>query len=310
MKLADRWWWNVGLAGLVAALILVAFFEPGKDAERDAGKVHEVFAGAAGAMSLKITSAAKGTVELVKRNDAWQIVAPFEAPADPNIMKTLIDGLAEKSDARYPAAEIDATAAGLATPDLTLELDGMKYEFGGQAPISYKRYLRAGDAVFLIDEMNRYRLDQPATYFVERRLLPEGAEIASIELPDAKLARGADGKWTLAPEDARVSADALQKLVDEWRTAAAMEAKPYAGEVAQGKVKVTLADGTAHEFEILAGDDATRLGRRDRGLVYELLSNARRGLLTLERVDPAKALTAGDPPAAQPKPDAAPPKTK
>lgn len=293
MTLDARWLGNLLLAVLVAGLAALAFW-PGAE-EEATGAVHTAFAGVREARTLVISNS-HGRVAFERDGESWHMREPFQAPADPNIFRTLLDGLAARTDARYAASEVPLAATGLESPGVTLEIDGVAHRFGGSAPISYKRYVQRGDEVFLVEEMNHYRLQQPATYFVRRQLLPEQADISAIELPGQSLKR-VDGAWVLEPEDAQVSADAIQRLVDAWRDATAMEVRALEADAApRATLHITLADGTRLEFGILTSDDYTRFTRRDQGLVYEVAANLRKPLLELQRSDPAAALTTSDTP--------------
>jgi hypothetical protein len=288
MTLARRWWLNLVLVGGIAGLGALAYFEPGR--EDDKGE-HQPFAVLEDAAAFRIENTMHGETRFERDGEVWSVVAPFRAPADANILRTLLDGLAARTDASFPSSEVDLAAAGLERPKVSLVVGETRFAFGGTAPISYRRYVRSGDTVFLVEELNHYRLDQPSTYFARRKLLPDEAEITRLELPGRTLSK-VDGKWTLAPEDAAVSADAIQRLVDAWRDATAMEVRVLAPDATpQGVVQVTLADGSVLAFEILTSDEYTRLARRDQGLAFDLIATARKGLLEVQRSDPAAALT-------------------
>jgi hypothetical protein len=235
------------------------------------------------------TARARWTLE--RRDGGWWLAAPFAAPADPTAVEDLLRALGEtRSRARYAAAELDAKAAGLDRPSsafaFTVAGVETRFDIGGTESLNYRRYLRSADQVHLVDDLISYRLLQEGATLASKRLLPAGARIARLELPGRALARGADGRWTLAPEDAEVSADALVALVEGWEHAAAtvVRAEPARAGVVQAVVRATLEGAVAPiELELLTAAEGLRFARRDLGIVYELPESARAGLLELPR---------------------------
>ena len=281
--MSARGWLNLALALAVAVLGALAWFKPGAP-DPDAGRL-PVFAAPAAAHSIRVTLADGTGWQLTRGAGAWSLAAPFASPADPALVGSLLDDLgAAKSGAHYAASALDPKQVGLDKPVLVLELDAHRYEFGGVEPIDYKRYVKDGDRVLMVDNMAFYRLDQPGAAFASKRLLPDGAQPTKLELPSLTLASDAGGRWTLTPADARVSSDAIQALVEAWRHAGAIEVKPIAAGVVQGKARITLAGvATPLEFEVLTAAEGLRLARRDLGLEYELQAEDRGALLELTR---------------------------
>jgi hypothetical protein len=119
---------------------------------------------------------------------------------------------------------------------------------------------------------------------VSTALLPERAqELSEIRLPDLSVKRGADGKWTVTPPVADLSADDVNKFVDEWRHAQALQVVAYTGTPTGGTATLVIGDGaTQFQFDIMADDGDLVLGRKDAGVQYQFTADARKRMLTLK----------------------------
>jgi len=227
---------------------------------------------------------------LEKDAGGWRLTAPFAAAADPIAVADLLEQLGKtRSRARYPLSALDPKATGLDAPqsafELTLAGATSRFELGGTEPLNYRRYVRSGDAVDLVDDLVSYRLLQDGAQLASKRLLPAGAKLTRLELPGRTLARSADGKWTLAPDDPAISADALVALVSNWERAAATAVRARHDGVVQAMVRVTVEGAAAPlELALLTAVDGLRFARQDLGLEYELPESARAELLELTRV--------------------------
>jgi len=286
---------NLGLAVAVAALAALAWFKPG--ASSDGPEDPLVFGALEGVARIAVSGGRtpSGTPvapwALERRGDGWWITAPFVAPADAIEAETVITALREaRSHARYAASALDATAIGLATPTLELAIDDAHYALGGTEPLNYRRYLRSGDTVHLVDDLLHYRLARDAAGFASKRLLPPGAKPVRIELPGRALARGPEGRWSVSPDDPTLGADAVVALVEAWSRAASLSVKARHDGVIQAVVRVTL-EGTEAplEFEVLTATDGVTLARRDLGLEYSLPDAAGAELLELRTALPLPA---------------------
>lgn len=299
---------NLGLAVAVAGLGALIWYSPEKPAE-DADQPF-AFPGVAAATRFAVVErdADSGTLTrtrwaLEQRDGGWWLTAPFVAAADPTAVEDLVKSLgAARRRAQYTAAELDAKATGIDHPGSALLVTTggaeARYELGGTEALNYRRYIRNGDAVQLVDDLISYRLQQDAATLISKRLLPAGAKVTRIELPGRALARGADGKWTLRPDDAEVTADALVALAEHWERATASAVRLRQDGVVQAVIKVTLEGAVAPlEFQVLTAVDGLRFARADLGLEYELPTTAREALLVLPR---SAALPAAVPATAKP----------
>ncbi|MDB5985677.1 MAG: hypothetical protein JWR16_730, partial [Nevskia sp.] len=166
-------------------------------------------------------------------------------------------------------------------------------EFGGTEPLRYQRYIKTGGHVALIDDPQSPALDANYSDLVSKRLLPEGAEIAKIEVPGLVVARAAAGPgWTSLPADAAASSDHLQKFADAWReTSASWNQAVSAMEPAVSNPEnatITLKDGSVVRFRIVSREPQLVLERSDLKVRYNLPKTAVDQLLTLPALPAAQ----------------------
>jgi hypothetical protein len=294
---------NLALLTVVAGLGALIWFDRERSSEdADQPLLFPALADATRLAVLELEPATGATAKarwmLERRGDGWWLAAPFVAPADAAAVEDLLRSLGEtRSRARYAPAELDPKATGLDRPLTAFVVTGAggetRFELGGTESLNYRRYVRSGDQVHLVDDLISYRLTQDGASLASKRLLPAGAKVVRLEIPGRTLARGADGKWTLSPADAEVSADALVALVENWEHAAATAVRARTDGVVQAMVKVAL-EGVAApvELELLTAVDGLRFARRDLGLEYQLPDGARAELLELPRT---AAVPAGAP---------------
>jgi hypothetical protein len=278
VKFSSRTWLNLVLVVVVAALAALVYFKPGTKkpdssqplVTQAAAQVHDIRVELPGEPMAELTRAAAG----------WQLTAPLKLAADGRAVQDLLDELTARSLSHFPAAGADLKQYGLNPPKLKLWLDGDEYDFGDTEPLNNHRYVRHGADIHLSDSMLFYRAGHGDYWWAEKRLLPAGAKITALQLPDASLSLDKSGKWQLAPRNDRVSADALQQLVDNWQNASAVSVTAAGKGASEGEVALTLAGvPQAVRFAILKDENYLVLERPDLGVQYELDRSQRAALL-------------------------------
>jgi len=270
---------NLLMAAALLALGALAWFKPG------AGEPPAplAFGALEGLAELRVERPDAPGFTLARGADGrWSLTVPFAAPADPVLVEALLEQLrGAQRHAAYPVASVTLAELGLEPPALTLALGTERYEFGATEPLNYRRYLRHGDQVLLVDELLHFRLSQNAANFADRRLLPEGAEPVGFTLPGRRLDL-LDGRWVVAPAEPAVSADAPLALAAAWRAQRADRVVPRAAGAVQARLEVRLrGTATPLHFEVLTAGQGLRLARPDLGLEYAVPEGARAALLEL-----------------------------
>ena len=114
---------------------------------------------------------------LVREEGRWRMRQPYQVPAAAERIGQLL-GIATTPVRRsFPARDADLPGYGLAPAELHLDLDGVGIDFGATEPIRFRRYVRLGAEVGLIDDGFQHHLIAPAEDFVSRRVVPEGARV-------------------------------------------------------------------------------------------------------------------------------------
>lgn len=281
---------NIALVAVVAALAALSYFKPGTP--RPAATVRAIDIKPGAVKEIRIAAAGQKTTDLKFGSFGWQITTPFTLPADPNLVKTLLDYLDVPSRDHFPAAGRDLAQYGLDKPKAELWLNGSEYRFGGFQPVSNEQYVLAGGTIHLVDGALFYRIAHDPYWWIDKGLLPPGAHITALQLPDATLTRDKNGIWQLSPADPKVSADDIQRFIDAWQENLAISVAPIGKGAPQGEVAVSIAGQKAPlRFAILKDPDFLVLARPDLGLQYDLDESLKDTLLHISHAAPVPAKT-------------------
>lgn len=205
-------------------------------------------------------------IVLEKRDGHWRMTAPVQAEVDAFEINGPV-GLADK-EAQDTVEGASLAELGLDPPAYTVTLNEIAIAFGGVEPLQYRRYVRVGDVVSLIEDPPGAALDKDYADLIAKTLVPEGAELVRIELPKLTLAQ-VDGKWSVTPADPKASADAMQKLADGWQSARSMWNELAREAKVEGeRVRLTLKDGSTREFIVASTDPQFKLHRADLGVSF------------------------------------------
>jgi hypothetical protein len=275
---------NLALLLIVAALGALVWWLANRDTAPPSSTVGALDPGAVEEIVIERTD--KPTIVLQRRGDGWWLTRPIEIAASSFRTNSILELGETESRARYDVADMDLARFGLDAPLLSVRMGGQQFDFGGTNPVNRFRYLRVGDEVHLILDPIFETLNAEVASFVGPRLLPAGARITRIELPEFSLSRNAEVGWDLSPGDPEVPADALQGLVGAWQAAEALWAKPYAGAEPEGRVRIELDDGRRLLFEIAQTTPDLVLARPDLGLEYTLDPGPNAAMLDLSAAAP------------------------
>lgn len=204
----------------------------------------------------RIVMKAQGEPPLVlTRNPAgWYMQKPIRVRADTNRIDALLSGLGEATTRHYPERVFSLAKIGLSPPEFTLEVGGTRLEFGALNPANMLRYVRRGDTVYLVFDAIAPQLAGGPWQFVERRLLPRGAQITRI-VSDIPGAAGITGH------------------AQAWLSARAKQVKPLASGAAKSAPTIEISLAGRHRpivFVLLARRPQLELARPAAGIVYLL----------------------------------------
>jgi hypothetical protein len=258
---------------VVAALALVAVFEPGKDKPKSnpLTSIEE-----SGVESFTLRN--QETIEFERKNGGWWLKTPFVAPANEIRVRQLLDIARSDTDADYPVSLDDLPKFELDKPKVSMTLGDTTILFGGSDPIDMRRYVLIGSTLYLVRDDFFHHLSAKAIDYVDKKLLPEGSKITSITIPGLKATLDEGGHWLFeppVPDAPAVSA----ALLNAWQSARAIDVqrwgKPEGGE----PIRIGLADATVVEFTLVQREPELVLARKDWGLKYELVGAVAKQLL-------------------------------
>jgi hypothetical protein len=226
-------------------------------------------------------------MSLRKHGGQWWLEQPLavEVPANPLRIKSLLDVTETASQSSFPATGKDLGPFGLDEPDVILRLPGATFAFGGSDALNGWRYVLSGDTVHLIADTLYWFLSADSATFVSRQLLPEGAAIKALYLPQLSIEQ-VDGHWQVEPPAPDISADAIQALLDSWRRAQAIAVEQQEPGTQGEALRVELAPPhQTLELLVTETEPDLILVRPDAGLRYRLPATANDDLLSLRQHD-------------------------
>jgi hypothetical protein len=269
---------NLVLVVIVAALAAIALFRPG---HKQTGDVTPLVADSRGFTSIRVAVAGKPEVDLKREGEVWSLTAPLQWRADDVQVQDFLDSLDAPVADRFPAKGVDLAKYGLDKPLVKMWLDQTEYDLGDQQPVDRERYVLVNGEIEIIDDYIFYRVARDAYGWLDKQLLPEGAHITALQVPQATLTSDAKGSWTLAPADKTLTQADLSHFVQTWQQARATGVAPIGGGKPVGEVSIQLAGAQAPlRFQILDDPDYLVLARPDVHLEYQVELSLSSALLT------------------------------
>lgn len=285
--MTSRWILNLLLLGAVAALALVAYYQPGQE-----GKPAPVTLTALQPDQVRrihIERRLRPPLELQRTAQGWVIERQPPLPADDFQIKSLTRLASQEAVRSYAAAELDAAALQLDPPASSVTLDDIRLDFGTLEPLDGLRYVKVGERILLIPDLYQHLIDADYTRFVRRRLFAPAQRIEAIELPGLALEK-TDGRWSVKDHQ-DVSSDEVQRFVERWQDAAALTVRPMEEKPRGDRIQVRLgAPQRTVTFIVTRREPELVLARPDLGIQYQLGNQAD----SLLQLPPPPATDTGD----------------
>lgn len=214
----------------------------------------------------------------------WKVTAPFHLPADEFQMNALLDSLRQPATRRYAIDGVNLAELGLEAPRFRLHVNDSEILVGDRTALGNDRYVLKDGFVYLVSDVLSYRLQRNPLDYASRRVLPARLEIQSITLPGGTRLTKSGSGWQLHPDDAAITADALQSLMNAWRNATAVKVVAADSVPRDGEVLVAFSDGTGLRFGVEIRETELLLTRADPEVSYSLPVSAADALLQLPPV--------------------------
>ncbi len=168
----------------------------------------------------------------LQKNTRWDIVAPFQAHANPARIQLILSLLTTPVQRSFEAPE-DLKKFGLDPAVVTLTLNHIPLNFGNPEPLSHTRYIQYQHQIYLLNTPFMPMLQASATSFIDNRLIEKDRHIDAIEFPSQPgktfrpLIQLHQGHWK--SNIANLSQDTLITLIQNWQHAYAIKVDPLAG---------------------------------------------------------------------------------
>ena len=221
----------------------------------------------------------RDAIDMEKHDGLWNLSAPVVARVDEFEVSALL-GLAERETKQtLEGKDITLAELGLDPPKYTIRLNDTTIGFGDVEPLQYRRYVKVGDVVSLIEDPPSAALDADYADLVAKSLFGADAQLEKISVPGMVLAKSAEGAWTIKPANPKATTDRMQKLVDGWKSARALWNEMGTDKNPKGEpVVITLAGGAERRFVLVAKEPQLKLYSPSAGVTH-VLSKALEGEL-------------------------------
>ena len=273
---------NIALVSVLFVLVLVAVYEPGLEMPPEPSKLTQLVP--EDVTRISIQQARGATITLTRKDDSneWSMIEPVALPANYFRIQELLPLLQSSSNAQYPVEGLDLKKYHLDKPSLQVTFNDLSIAFGDQDPINQLRYVVIGNTVHLTNDNYYHQLNAGVARFADTQILLPEYRPTRIELPEFVLTKDKQG-W-ISTLKGSISADRINKLVDEWRHARGIKVSDYTSYRSKNKqlIKVSIEQQAKPiEFELTPLKDDIILGRKDIKLQYHLTRETLERLLKL-----------------------------
>jgi len=272
---------NLFLAVMVGGLGALAWLKSNEPVETDARAISDLARDSV--TRIRITRPDFPDLEFNKPGDSWLLAGDIALPADTFQVDTILALIDAKTDRFYPSTGVNLTDMGLVPPQASLKINDRTFVIGDVEPIDKRRYVLAGDTVFLLDDRYQHFINAGPYNFIERQLIPTGSTITGLQLPDIELALAADNHWQLTPDKPGIAADDIRALIQRWQQVQALYVTDSNEQTPAGdRIRVSL-DGDAKpvEYVITTREPDLVLTRPDYGIRYHITGSTAADLLEL-----------------------------
>ena len=250
------------LALAVLALGGMAWWQLRREAGGDLPRLLAGF-DAAAVQSIRVRTVEGPLRRFERQGRGWRMREPYDLPAESEAVERLLGIASAPLRKRLEDAAPDLRKLGLAPPQATVDYAGIAaqhLEFGATDAIRGERYVRRGDAIWLVPDRFSAWLFAPAENELDRRVAAGSAPVAlrldGVDRPDLLAA------W---------------QAVAATRVLAAAEVPAPAG--AMHTVELRASDGSVRALTLWRGDVGYCVRRRDLDLVYVYDESAVQALL-------------------------------
>ena len=223
---------------------------------------------AAAINQIRIIRKDQDEIRFEKQSGRWIMQHPYQLRASDLRINTLLNLLNAHSYAQYNSKDTQLSRFLLDQPQVSIEYNGARIDFGDTNPLGEQRYVLYNNVVHIINDVLFQQLQAPAYFFINTRLLPERTTITAISLPGHVIRRH-QAVWAVEPTST-ISADKIVELVNAWRDADAISVSKYEDTTQHDSVRIELEKQASIDFVIVHAPPQLILARPDLGIQYHL----------------------------------------
>lgn len=271
---------NLALLSIAGILVAVITLRPGLEQSGTPAAITAI--DPQSVSHIELTRVAGESLQFIKTGEHWQIEGTPVLPADDFQVGTALALLEASAVRSYPASSLDLAQLGLQPPQASAVYDNTHLELGNTDAIDGLRYVRLDDTVYLVSDRYAHLLNAGTSNFLQRRLLPDDAQITSLQLPELTLTRNDGVHWQIQPDNRTASADAINALLQNWQSASALYVTRADKITSAGQIQITLQNHSEPlAFVIVSHAPDLVLARPDWGFQYHLTADTGAGLLAI-----------------------------
>ncbi len=282
---------NLILFVMVLLLALIAWFKPGLEQSQfkylsslNTNDIHNIV----------IERQDIESIRLSKKGKHWFLQSPYQLPANPLRVKTILSLAHKRSYSSFQVQENELPRYHLDKPAVSVWLNDRRFDMGSEAPLNGQRYAvnvhenidSAANAdskttIHLINGTVYYQLRARIDSFISPLLIPPGAQIQQLKWPGYTLTVN-NGKWQLktSRDRAGINADSVSRLIRYWRETQASKVETEvqikqklekADLLAQKSIRITVKQADAEQtitYVIIQEDNQIKLLRRDLNIAW------------------------------------------
>lgn len=258
---------NLALIAALVALSLLAYFKPWQETT-PAIKLSSLKRDDVTRIAVEPRGAAP--IKLEKHEQAWRLIAPFNAQADGPPVDRLLDVVNATAKQKLPNP--DLAQFDLDPPPVRLSLNDQTFSFGRVNDITYEQYVATANGVYLVPPLYGYNIPTDATKLLSRRILDQGEIPVAFDFGRYRVVRDDKGTWTMAGGAARpdkpLSQDDFNRWADEWQHTSALAVEPDKGSRSREQLNVRFKNGKSVSMAIVQKAPDFQLVRNDNGMRY------------------------------------------
>jgi hypothetical protein len=230
--------------------------------------------------SIRIETA-DGSIQLEKNENRWFITSPFQWFADNIAVERIASLVSTKYHSKLPNNEIDISTLGLSIPKAVVTFNQKPVYFGTTNQIGSRRYLMIDSTVYLVDDIHYAFISNGSSGLIDKRLLPTGSGLKSLQFPDFTLNREASGWVSNKPSQ---NSDRIQAVIKNWQSLQASSVETYnTGLTPLKKIIAEFDHAQSKEFFLLSIQPEIIIARPDLNLQYHFPEHLYYELLSLDK---------------------------